>query len=311
MPLEPIPRPCFDGLVKPYLEYFYNEHQEEIDNKKMDDICHLDPKPKAGILLLKENEQDEEYALLLEEEQHRQKFNAALFQKAQENDPILKFVKIMEQGAWVKHNGILYIRRPGVEQNELMAIVVPQILQRPILDHYHGTFEGPHFGRKKLYMTLKRYFWWRGMARHVADYCSQCIRCKYETPKLGPKVQYQRKYKPQHPNEIISIDIVGPYPKSNLGRQYVLTIQCEFSKYVCAIPLKDKTASGVTRAVTKRWILVFGNPKCIRSDEGTDTDSAIIQYLCQMKQIKKIQTPIYSPHANPVEQFHQTMNQAL
>ncbi len=246
MPLEPIPRPCFDSLVKPYLEYFYNEHQEEIDNKKMDDICHINPKPKAGIQLLRENEQEEEYALLLEEEQHQQKFNAALFQKAQENDPILKVVKITEQGVWVKHNRILYIRRPGIEQKEIMAIIIPQILQRPILDHYHRTFEGPHFGRKKLYMTLKRYFWWRGMARHVADYCSQCIRCKYETPKLGPKVQFQQKYKPQHPNEIISIDIVRPYPKSNLGRQYVLTIQCEFSKYVCAIPLRDKTANGVT-----------------------------------------------------------------
>ncbi len=30
-----------------------------------------------------------------------------------------------------------------------------------------------------------------------------------------------------------------------------------------------------------------------------------------MKQIKKIRTPIYSPHANPVERFHRTMNQAL
>ncbi len=124
-------------------------------------------------------------------------------------------------------------------------------------------------------------------------------------------MQFQQKYKPHHPNEIISIDIVGPYPRSNLGKQYILTIQCEFSEYVCAIPLRDKTAIGVTRAVTERWILVFGNPKCIRSNEGTDIDSAIIQYLCQMKQIKKIRTPIYSPQANPVERFHRTMNQAL
>ncbi len=175
-----------------------------------------------------------------------------LYFRRQKDDPVLKLVKITEQGAWVKHNGILYIKRPGVEQKEIMAIVVPQILQRPILDHYHGTFEGPHFGRKKLYMTLKRYFWWKGMAKQVANYCSQCIRCKYETLKIGPKVQLQRKYIPQHPNEIISIDIVGPYPRSNLGRQYVLTIKCKFSKYVCAVPLKDKTAIGVTRAVTER-----------------------------------------------------------
>ncbi len=96
------------------------------------------------------------------------------------------------------------------------------------------------------------------MARQVANYCSQCIRCKYETPKLGPKAIFKQRYKPQYPNEIISIDIVGPYPKSNTGKQYVLTIQCEFSKYVCAVPLLNKTAVGVTRAVTERWLLVLG-----------------------------------------------------
>ncbi len=160
-------------------------------------------------------------------------------------------------------------------------------------------------------MTLKRYFWWKGMARQVADYCSQCIRCKYETPKLGPKAILRCRYKPRYPNEIISIDIIGPYPRSNTGKQYVLTIQCEFSKYVCAVPLLNKTAVAVTRAVTEIWLLVFGSPKWIRSDEGTDTDSAIIQYLCKMKQIKKIRMPVYSPHANPVERFHRTMNQAL
>ncbi len=82
MPLEPLSRPCFNGLVKPYLECFYNEHKEEIDNKKMDDICQLNAKPKVGLQLLQEDEQNEEYAMLLEEEQHRQKFNATLFQKA-------------------------------------------------------------------------------------------------------------------------------------------------------------------------------------------------------------------------------------
>ncbi len=70
MPTEPIPRPCFDGLIKPYLEYFYNEHKDEIDNKKMTDLCQINPKPKAGVRLLNENEQLEEQILLLQEEQY-------------------------------------------------------------------------------------------------------------------------------------------------------------------------------------------------------------------------------------------------
>ena len=47
------------------------------------------------------------------------------------------------------------------------------------------------------------------------------------------------------------------------------------------------------------------------SDEGTDTDSAQMNYMCQMYRIKKIVTPAYSPHANPVERYHRTLNHGL
>ncbi len=93
--------------------------------------------------------------------------------------------------------------------------------------------------------------------------------------------------------------------------KYVLTMQCDFSKFVCVVLLPDKTSAHVAPALTERWLFIFGTPQFVRSDEGTDTDAAIVQYVCKMKGIQKIRTPVYSPHANPVEQFHQTMNQAL
>ncbi len=149
------------------------------------------------------------------------------------------------------------------------------------------------------------------MSANIAQYCRDCVRCKFETPKTGPKVQLQRRYRPLRPNDVVNIDIVGPYPMSSRGMKYVLTMQCDFSKFVCVVPLPDKTSAHVARALTERWLFVFGTPRFVRSDEATDTDAAIVQYVCKMKGIQKIRTPIYSPHANPVERFHQTMNQAL
>ena len=123
---------------------------------KTDSICNIDPRPNAGTQLLGAMEKlgEVENICVMEEEYHY-RFDAKLFKRAQENDPVLKHVKVTEEGPWIRHRGILYIKRPGIKHKEVKVTVVPQILQQPILEHYHGRITGPHFGRKKLYMMLK------------------------------------------------------------------------------------------------------------------------------------------------------------
>ena len=214
-------------------------------------------------------------------------------------------------GKWVLRDGVVgrIYERPQGETD--FAVLIPDAAKLHVMDHYHGQQDGPHLGRKKMYATMRPHVTWKGMAEDVKKYCQLCSRCQYETPNYRPEVVLNRQYKAQEPNETVSIDIVGPYLPSTIGRKYILTMECEFSKFVCAVPLYNKTARAVAQTVMDRWVNTFGLPRFIRSDEGTDTDSALLQYVCEMMRIRKLRTPIYSPQANPVERFHQTMNRAL
>ena len=49
----------------------------------------------------------------------------------------------------------------------------------------------------------------------------------------------------------IGIDFIGPLVPSTQGNKCILTISDYFTKYVLAIPMEDKLASGVAAAVFK------------------------------------------------------------
>lgn len=50
----------------------------------------------------------------------------------------------------------------------------------------------------------------------------------------------------------MGIDLIGPInPKSIAGNRYILTISDYFSKFVDAVPLPDKFASGVVKSLYK------------------------------------------------------------
>ena len=62
------------------------------------------------------------------------------------------------------------------------------------------------------------------------------------------------------------LDIVGPIPVSKNGHNNILIIQCNFSKYCLAIPLRDATAESAADAFIKRFIWIFGSSVTILMD---------------------------------------------
>nr|CAH7759760.1 unnamed protein product [Callosobruchus chinensis] len=52
---------------------------------------------------------------------------------------------------------------------------------------------------------------------------------------------------PQNPFDIVRIDTIGPFPKTVKGNTYVVTMQCELTKYVIIVPVPNKEANTVAR----------------------------------------------------------------
>lgn len=55
------------------------------------------------------------------------------------------------------------------------------------------------------------------------------------------------------------------------------------------------------------FIVHYGFPERILSDQGADFESKLIKELCEMAKIHKVRTTPYHPRGNPVERFNRTL----
>jgi hypothetical protein len=107
----------------------------------------------------------------------------------------------------------------------------------------------------------------------------------------------------------LQIDTYGPLLTSNNGFKYILTSQCELSKYLILTPLKDKSADSIAKAIFKDIILKFGPPKAFKSDNGTEFINSIFSSLCKLMKIDhKRSVPFHHETLGQIEKSHKELN---
>ncbi len=67
----------------------------------------------------------------------------------------------------------------------------------------------------------------------------------------------------------LTIDCVGPLPRSKAGHAYLLTVMCQTTCYPAAFPLRSITSKAILKALTS-FMSIFGIPKTIQSDQGSN-----------------------------------------
>ena len=65
-----------------------------------------------------------------------------------------------------------------------IRLVLPDLLQKDFLHHYHASLTGGHQGTGSTYLSIRKIFHWRGMYRSVQRYLGDCVDC--ETSKERP-----------------------------------------------------------------------------------------------------------------------------
>ena len=88
----------------------------------------------------------------------------------------------------------------------------------------------------------------------------------------------------------------------------VLVFQDHFTKHVMAYVTPHQTAKTVTKFLYQGYILIFGALARLLSDWGAHFISSIIDEMCKLLGMRKLQTMPYHPQMNGlVERPHQTI----
>ncbi|KAL1266443.1 hypothetical protein QQF64_002118 [Cirrhinus molitorella] len=111
--------------------------------------------------------------------------------------------------------------------------------------------------------------------------------------------------------EEVLVDCVGPLPKTKAGNQYLCTIMCRATRFPEAIPLRNIKAPVILKSLIK-FFSVFGLPKVIQTDQGTNFLSRVFSQTLKSLSIKHRVSSAHHPESQGVlERFHQTLKSML
>ena len=203
---------------------------------------------------------------------------------------------------WVSNDGL----------HERWQLVPPKSIQDQLMTMAHTGMTGGHMGIKRTQQQLQLRAYWPGWAEDVARFCRRCPECSmYHRGQLKRQGELQG-FPVGEPFERIAIDLTGPHPTSRSGHVYILTVVDIFSKWAEAIPIRNKEAVTVARALMDVVIARFGVPLQLLSDNGKEFDNSIMKELCRLLEIDKLRTTVYKASTNgAVERLHRTMNSML
>jgi transposase InsO family protein len=85
-----------------------------------------------------------------------------------------------------------------------------------------------------------------------------------------------------------------------------------FSKLTRMVPLRSISAFTVARAFCEQWVFVYGAPRYVLTDKGTQFTAKFFLAVCRGLGIGKVFTTAYHPQTNgQVERFNRTILNSL
>ena len=204
-------------------------------------------------------------------------------------------------------NGILY-RTGTVSNQEFQQLVVPLSYRDEIFAALHSDLG--HQGRDRTTSLIKQRFFWPGIDSYVAERVRQCHRCIMRKTNPGISAELVN-IESTAPMEIVCVDFLS-LERSKGGIENVLVITDHFSRYAQAFPTRNQTAKTTARILFDQFIVHYGFPARLHSDQGQNFEGKLIKELCEIAGVKKSRTTPYHAMGNgQVERFNQTLLQML
>ena len=131
-----------------------------------------------------------------------------------------------------KEDGLIWEQDEIVYVKEKIYIPNNQKLKKWILWENDDEADISYPEQQKIMELVKQNYWWLGLKKDIKKYVQECFKCQQN------KVQHQSKHGELYPLEIsqgpwqeISIDVIGPLPKSN-RKDAIVVIVDRFTKMI-------------------------------------------------------------------------------
>ena len=182
-----------------------------------------------------------------------------------------------------------------------IRVIVPEKLQRRILDSLHET----HPGISRMKAIARSYFWWAGLDKAIENVARGCQACQaiQAAPAVAPLHPWVW---PDAPWKRIHVDFAGPF----LGKMFFIMVDAH-SKWPEVVTMTSTTAQHTIEAL-RSVFSHYGFPEQLVSDNGPQFTSDEFARYMKETGVKHILRSPYHPSSNGLaERFVQTFKRAM
>lgn len=209
-------------------------------------------------------------------------------------------------------DGILYRKVTHTFNAEpIFQVVLPSPLRKTALKYSHDHLQSGHQGENNTVAILRRRFYWPNYKSDCRSWCRACISCQKRRARYEKKAPLQQ-IGAGNPGDCIAMDIMGPFPVTASGNQYIMVICDVFTRWVEAYAIPNKTAETIARVLCAEYIARFGVPRRIHSDQGGEFQNRIMKGVTTLLNIYQTKTTPYRPQSDgQVERVNRTILKML
>ena len=174
-------------------------------------------------------------------------------------------------------------------------VVLPSEFHGTVFDELHVKMA--HLGASKVIGLAQQRFYWPGMATDITNFVQKKCRCIVNKRPNVIETAPLETIETTHPLELISIDYLQ-LDKCKGNFQYAMVVTDNFTKFCQIYATRNKTTKAAADKLFNNFVMEFGFPERIHSDQGGEFTSKLFHELQRLAQIRASTTTPYHPQGN-------------